>query len=270
MNKGYRPFSMNTVPQLPFPGVVDNQGKNAFIPPTLTLDNLTPEQLSMVSGRLQDLLLWREVDSFRLDAKGFIGTTPEKPVRLFTEPIGSKVSVPNNTTLTYTKQRSDTTLESDLLARGRTFFVQSIQVMASNVNANAVYPFAPGEDGVQLPQNPGNLIGWVQSASIAMESLFTQGHLVFHVGEKDYERGPLYTFPSRYGFSGVSGYGSEGRNEGTIFNNGHGKPVLLPIARTIASGRNFWVDIAWDHPLELRNNVRFDVILEGLMLRSVQ
>ena len=278
MSKVYVPRGLQSI------GVTDE------IPSTLTLDNLTKEQLAQIGNdRLKDLVSFNQWSSVFFNAnKPFSASS----VPVFTAKSGDTVKYANDSQ-TVVLSDADTNIRTDKVERGETLFIQSIQVWLAEY----------GLGGTPSAQD--------------VQALFNNGVLVFHVGNKDYEEGLLSHFPSENLITGLTavaltnsappqassggsglgipppqqGGGSAVANPGgpgaggsgaggttalsnslvsAAFNNGAGRPKMLPVARTVDAGRSYRAQISFNPRYQPAANGRLVVGVSGYKLRSIQ
>lgn len=204
---------------------------------------------------------------------------PASEFSLFANPIGTQ-QVELNGTTQYTKSKLDTNMTaSRQLPAGQYAWITSIQVRVAIVGslddsvqtgANLGLPLAPGTGASLVAADD---IVAVTMAQAMLESIV----MTFVYNQTPFESGPLYLFPTRYVFSGVSGgglysLGTTGpgifQNE-TLINNGMGIVYTLPVVRQIDSLYNFAVNLQALNPFVPTRNTRITVILEGLGAKAV-
>lgn len=251
--------------------------------PPSTLDGITAQMINQIlsSGKYPGLTLKsfygeRLYDTARVAA----GTAlPTSEFQLFSNPFGSQQTEINGTTQ-YTKTLIDTNMtNARQLPAGQFAWITSIQVRCTltgqlddttQTGNNLGLANAPGTGSTAVAGD--DVIG-VNLIQAALESFIIK----FNYAGTDFERGPLFLFPSRYGISGVAGgfmyvpttAGTGiGQNE-AIFNNGFGGVYTLPCVRQIDSLYQFAVALQAFNNFVPTRNFRIQVILEGLGAKSV-
>lgn len=205
------------------------------------------------------------------------------PFQLFVNPIGSQQTEVNGTTQ-YTKSPIDTNMtNARQLPAGEVAWVVSIQVRCLVVGS--LDDSAQTGANLGLANAPGTNTSLAAADDIVAGTLaqafYESIHLSFNYNNTQFENGPLYLFPSRYGVTGVAGgfvnamvndqviaTNSIAQNE-TILNNGFGYPYALPVVRQIDSLYSFNVTLTPFNTFTPTRNVRIQVILEGLGMKSM-
>jgi hypothetical protein len=197
--------------------------------------------------------------------------TPTSVFRLFQVPRGQSTTVANAPTESYIKDLIDTNMEAaGTLPAGQEMIVHSIQVFV-NIPGQTDTSYPTSGPGAELPTNPA--FGAFAVSSNLMRAVLTQAYLRFKVGEKTYEEGPLYQFPSAFGISGFSGQVTTATATtfgDSVSNNGFGRPRELFEPRHIPELVNFGVDIQFIQPLTITRQFTLSVLLHGLLFRPVQ
>ena len=218
----------------------------------------------------------RLYDSARVTA----GTAlPLNEFPLFAVPIGSQQTELNGTTQ-YTKTRLDTNMTTARqLPAGQYAWITSIQAR--------VLLTGQLDDTVQTGANLGlaNAPG-ITTSAVAADSIvgvnLIQAVLesvvgTFQYNQTNFETGPLYLFPSRYGVSGVAGgflftsaaAGTAVAQNEALYNNGYGFVYTLPVVREIGSLYQFGFNLQPLNNFVPTRNFRIQIILEGLGAKAV-
>lgn len=199
--------------------------------------------------------------------------------QLFATPQGQQTTEMNGTTQ-YSKSLLDTNMTTARqLPAGQLAYITSIQcrVTVSGSLDNSVQSGA----NLGLANDPGlgsqivaaDDVQAVNLAQAALEGIV----LKFNYNQTEFEKGPLFMFPTRYGMSGFSGNaayipGTPGttimQNE-TVVNNGFGFVFTLPVVRKIDSLYQFGVTLQALNNFVPTRNFRIQVILEGLGAKSI-
>lgn len=252
--------------------------------PPSTLDGLNAQLIQQILSDTQRYpgLTYKSFYGERLydTARVAAGTAlPTSEFQLFANPFGSTQTEINGTTQ-YSKTLIDTNMtNARQLPAGQYAWITSIQVRCTltgqlddsvQTGANLGLANAPGLGNTLVAADDVIAVNLIQAA---LESFIIK----FNYAGTDFEKGPLYLFPSRYGVSGVSGGfayipGTAGttiaQNE-TIFNNGFGGVYTLPVVRQIDSLYQFNVALQAFNNFVPTRNFRIQVILEGLGAKSV-
>lgn len=205
------------------------------------------------------------------------------PFQLFVNPIGSQQTEVNGTTQ-YTKSPIDTNMtNARQLPAGEVAWITSIQVRCLIVGS--LDDSAQTGANLGLANAPGTNTSLAAADDIVAGTLaqafYESIHLQFNYFNTAFENGPLYLFPSRYGITGVAGAvvnamvndqiiatNSIVQNE-TLINNGFGFVYTLPVVRQIDSLYTFNVTLTPYNTFTPTRNVRIQVILEGLGMKSM-
>lgn len=204
-------------------------------------------------------------DSIRLSAGAAVsvGTT-----RLFQVPLGQQTTI-NNGSGQYTKSLIDTNMENaGSLPAGQEMIVNSIQVMVTiPAQTDTTYSSSGTDNGL-----PTSTVGAAVVAGVnLLQALVHQTYIRFKVGEKVYEEGPLFQFPSAFGISGFTGAttAAQTNNEG-VSNNGFGRERTLFMSRQIPELVNFAVDLSFIDALTITRQCWIHVLLHGILFRPIQ
>lgn len=206
------------------------------------------------------------------------------PFQLFVNPVGSQQTEVNGTTQ-YTKSPIDTNMtNARQLPAGEMAWITSIQVrcLISGLIDNSAQTGA----NLGLANDPGLVttldatgVDDVLAVNLA-QAFYESIHLQFNYNGTGFEQGPLFLFPSRYGVSGFAGNTifnnandvvtsvSTIQNEVAV-NNGFGFVYTLPVVRQIDSLYTFNVTLTPFNTFTPTRNVRVQVILEGLGMKSI-
>lgn len=252
--------------------------------PPSTLDGLNSQSLAIIQQAMKK--------NPNLSIKSFYGerlydtariasgtALPAGEFPLFANPIGSQQTELNGTTQ-YTKTYLDTNMtNARQLPQGQYCWVTSIQARVlitgslddtTQTGANLGLANAPGTGASLVAAD--DIVG-VNLVQAALESIVMK----FNYNSTQFETGPLWAFPSRYGVSGVAGGfayvpGTAGttiaQNE-AIYNNGYGIVYTLPVVRQIDSLYQFGVNLQALNNFVPSRNFRIQIILEGLGAKSV-
>jgi hypothetical protein len=222
----------------------------------------------------------RLYDTARVTAGTALTSTP---FQLFVNPIGSQQTEINGTTQ-YTKSPIDTNMtNARQLPAGEVAWITSIQVRCLVVGTLDDSAQTGANLGLANVTGIGNNLATTDDILAAnLAQAFYEGiHLQFNYFNTAFENGPLYLFPSRYGVSGVAGgfvtiatndvvqaTNSIAQNE-VALNNGFGFVYTLPVVRQIDSLYTFNVALTPYNTFTPSRNVRIQVILEGLGMKSM-
>lgn len=252
--------------------------------PPSTLDGLNAQSMAIIKKAmdqnpgltLKSFYGERLYDTARVTA----GTAlPANEFPLFANPIGSQQTELNGTTQ-YTKSLLDTNMTTARqLPAGQYAWITSIQ--ARVVVVGLLDDSAQTGNNLGLANAPGTNASLVATDDIMAvnlaQAIFESIVMKFLYNQTQFETGPLWAFPSRYGVSGVSGgglvsLGSTGpgifQNE-TILNNGFGGVFTLPVVRQIDSLYQFAVNLQALNNFVPTRNFRIQVVLEGLGAKAV-
>jgi hypothetical protein len=198
---------------------------------------------------------------------------PTNTQRLFTSGVGQSVSVVNAAAETYQKDFFDTNMQDgNRLPRGQFFVVDSIQAIVTITGeTDTTYPTSGA--GTELPTDTTGAAAITGSNLI--RALLGQTYIQFWVGEKSYEEGPLFHFPSDFGLSGFAGSGGSANttaitNTETVINNGFGRARQLVMQRLIPELVNFRVDLRHLQALTISRQLVIQILLRGVLYRPVQ
>lgn len=198
---------------------------------------------------------------------------------LFAVPVGSQTTELNGSTQ-YTKTRLDTNMTTARqLPAGQYAWITSIQARVTltgqlddtvQTGNNLGLANAPGTGAAAAVAD--DVIG-VNLIQAALESIVG----TFQYNQTNFENGPLYLFPSRYGVSGVAGgfmyvpttAGTGIAQNEAIFNNGFGIVYTLPVVREIGSLYQFGFNLQPLNNFVPTRNFRIEIILEGLGAKAV-
>jgi hypothetical protein len=201
--------------------------------------------------------------------------TPTQELLLFTNGFGQSVTVANAPTESYIKPRQDTNLQDgNRLPSGQFFIVDSIQIMIEFTGStDTTYPTS----GVGTEEPTDTTAAAAISSVNLITAVLRQGIITFVVGEKEYEQGPLYQFPSDFGVSGFAGSGSSSSatvnnilSTEVAVNNGFGRARILAIQREIPPLVNFYVRLQFFQALVISRQFSLRCLLRGILYRPVQ
>lgn len=242
-------------------------------------------QLSAADRRaLEGLILKDCIDYVLYDTKYIKGATAvgTAPFTFFQVQQGVTDQVINDSAISYTKTAQETNMtQAGQLARGRMLIVESIQCrvtvpgnldVSSQSTGNTTLPNATGTAATLDATHSAIVVSNLEVA--VLNSLFIQ----MKTGEKTYEEGPAYQFPSEFGISGyASGFelgtvtaGSNISMGESVANNGFGKARCLRIPRVILPGQNFSVPAQFFNNLTPGRPFAIQVLYRGLLFRDVQ
>jgi hypothetical protein len=219
-----------------------------------------------------DALDWNMYDTFRLKGGA---AAPTQTNRYFGVGLGGQIGVLNAPTEQYVKSYMDTNLERAFnLPAFTCMTVDSIQIkLRITGSTDTTYPTS----GQGTEQPTDTTAAAAISATNAIQAICDQAWITFHVGTKDYETGPLWSFPSGFGTSGFAGSGSSTSSTvnniistEVVANNGFGYPRVLRMGRLIPPLVNFWVDLNFVQGLTIPRQMNIQVILGGILYRAVQ
>lgn len=232
---------------------------------------LTPRVLARVNelnkaagGRVVDVLDHVQYDTLRFAAAQATSTAT---VRLFQIPLGAQTSVANLAAESYLKSELDTNQESaGNLPAGQEMFVNSIQIYL-NIPGQTDTTYPTSGAGTELPTS---VVSAAKASGVnLLKAITTQCTIVFKVGEKRYENGPIFMFPCQYGISGFAGAAETLGNE-SVANNGFGLPRILFEPRHIPSLVNFSIDLKFVQALTIIRQFTLTALLHGVLIRPVQ
>lgn len=265
---------MNPLSQVAFAGA---------IPPS-TLDGFDAKTMALIQNAMKQYpgLMLKSFYGERLydTARVTAGTAlNSSEFQLFANPVGGQQTELNGTTL-YTKSLLDTNMtNARQLPAGQFAWITAIQARviisgsldnSAQTGANLGLANDPGVGSTIVAADDVQAINLAQAA---LESIV----LRFQYNQTEFERGPLYLFPTKYGMSGFSGNvayipGTAAttimQNE-TVVNNGFGMVYTLPVVRQIDSLYQFGVSLQALNTFTPTRNFRIQVILEGLGAKSV-
>lgn len=230
--------------------------------PRLTLDQVAPKEFAQVKAGLKDAVNYRLYDSLLID--GAAAAVSANPQRLFQVGVGQSAStMVAGTAYTKTLQHTNMTQAGQLPA-GQTFLVNSIQAVVIQTGAWIASQTAPSGDDATASTVEGD---W------GLKAILQSGILTLTIGDKDYEQAPLLMFPSKYGISGFAATATTATtvtNTIAALNNGFGNPYQCLIPHRIDSSRHFEVKIQFPGATVISNKYFIQVVLEGVLFRSVQ
>jgi len=256
----------------------------AGMAPKSTLDHVDPAQFGLIQqiiaanpgARLASFYGLRLYDTARVAAGTAFGASE---FELFATPVGQQTTEMNGTTQ-YTKSKIDTNMSvSRQLPQSQMAWITSIQcrVVVSGLLDNTAQTGA----NLGLANDPGigsNIVAADDVAAVNLaQAAYESIYLKFNYNQTQFEEGPLYLFPARYGISGFAGGfayipGTAGttiaQNEVAV-NNGFGFVYRLPIPREIESLYQFNVTLQALNTFTPTRNFRIQVILEGLGAKGV-
>lgn len=265
---------MNPLSQVAFAGNIPPSTLDGFDAKTMALIQNAMKQYPGLT--LKSFYGERLFDTARVTA-GTALNSSEFP--LFANPVGGQQTELNGSTL-YTKSLLDTNMtNARQLPAGQFAWITSIQVRV--IIAGSLDNSVQTGANLGLANDPGlgnqivaaDDVQAVNLAQAALESII----LRFNYNQTEFEKGPLYLFPTKYGMSGFSGNaayipGTAGttimQNE-TVINNGFGMVYTLPVVRQIDSLYQFGVSLQALNTFTPTRNFRIQVILEGLGAKSV-
>lgn len=225
----------------------------------------TDQVAKQLKGRLpKDAYGVRVYDTKRLKAGQ---STTTSPFRFFSVPIGSQDFVLNAPTEAYAKSKQDTNMNaSGLLEQGQMLEIHSMQIqVVVPSQTDTTYPTSG--PGTELATNTAAAAG--VSGLNLITSILDQTYFQFFAGERGYEEGPGWMWPSNYGISGYAGFGISTDFEG-VANNGFGRAWPLPIQRQIPALTTFYIEGQFLQALTISRNCVLRCVLEGIKFRPVQ
>lgn len=226
----------------------------------------------LAGKRIADAFDFVLYDTLRFKAGA---ATPVNDLFMFTSGINQSVPVANAGSESYLKTLADTNFQDgNRLPRGQFFIVDSIQAMVQFTGStDTTYPTS----GVGTEEPTDTTPAAAISSSNLITAILFQSYLTFKVGEKEYEQGPLYQFPSDFGVSGFAGSGSSSSatvnniiNTEVVVNNGFGHCRTLAIQREIPELVNFNVKINFIQALTISRQWNLRILLRGILYRPVQ
>jgi hypothetical protein len=234
---------------------------------------LTERAAKMLKGKaVKDAYDYIAYDTLRFEA----AAVPTSDLFLFTNGIGQTVSVANVTADQYVKTFVDTNLQDgNRLPAGQCLIVDSIQFMVQ-LTGSPDTTYATTSPGTSFPTNTAPAANPISAVNL-ITAILQQCYATFTVGEKDYEQGPLYQFPSDFGVSGFAGSGSGTavtvnllNNSEVAVNNGFGRARILAIQREIPSLVNFRMKLNFIQALTISRQFTIRCLLRGILYRPVQ
>lgn len=245
-----------------------------------TLDRLSPADIDALKGKiLKDCIDFCLYDTKYVKAATAVGLTA---FTFFSVQKGATDYVLNDSAISYTKTQQETNMtQAGQLARGRVLIVESIQcrvTVPGNLDVslqsagNTTLPNATGTAATLDATHSGIVMSNLEVA--ILNSLWLQ----MQTGEKTYEEGPAYQFPSEFGISGyaanfelgtVTAGSNISMNEG-VANNGFGRCRTLRIPRVIVAGQNFSTNAAFFNNCTPGRGFAIQVLYRGLLFRDVQ
>jgi hypothetical protein len=229
----------------------------------LSLDYIKPEDLAVLLQEAGMGVKTAYRDTI-YDRDRYVASTavPTQTRTFFSVPVGQTQAVANAAATTYTKTLIDTNVTTpNQLARGQIFIVQSIQIMV--IFAGATDTTLSGGDTT----DPTALAA--VSATNHMRAVALSADIRFVLGERPYESGPLWLFPSEYGISGFAGGGAANNFE-SIAQNGFSRCRRCHPYHTIDAGRRFAIEFTWRNILTPARSFSLVAMLDGIRLTSVQ
>jgi len=213
--------------------------------------------------RVVDVLDHIRYDTLRFKPGAAVSTAP---FVLFQIPFGQQASVANAAE-NYNKSLLDTNMDSaGQLPAGQEMIVNSIQVWV-NVPGQTDTSYPTSGAGTELPTDT-TAAAKVSGVNL-LKAVLTQATLTTKFGEKRYEEGPLFQFPTDYGISGFAGAADSTGNE-SISNNGFGRARALFMPRHIPELVNFNVNVQFVQALTISRQFTLTVMLHGILIRPVQ
>jgi hypothetical protein len=250
-----------------------NPRRGSYPTPNPVALQLTDRARRLLAGkRVVDAYDYVCYDTLRYKPATAVSTAD---VLLFTVGFGQATQVANSAGEAYTKTKADTNLqEGNRLPAGQTFIVDSIQFMVQFTGStDTTYPTSG--PGTEFPTDT------TAAAAISSTNLITaileQSYVQFWVGEKAYEEGPLWAFPSDFGVMGFAGAGSGATtavnaltNTEVAVNNGFGHARVLAVPRQIPELVNFYIKLNFIQAFTITRQLAIRAILRGILYRPVQ
>lgn len=226
----------------------------------------------LAGKRIADALDFIAYDTLRFKAGAAV---PVGDLFFFTSGLGQTVSIANSVSEQYLKTKADTNLQDgNRLPAGQCLIVDSIEMTCwFSGSTDTTYPTS----GVGAEEPTDTTAAAAISATNIMSAVLRQSYIQFKVGEKFYEEGPSWQFPSDFGISGFAGSGSS--TSATVNNilstevavvNGFGHRRVLAIQREIPALVNFFVQLNFIQALVISRQFNMTCVLHGILYRPVQ
>jgi hypothetical protein len=229
----------------------------------ITLDDLTGAEFRQIKGKLRSVRDDTLYDTKRL--KGAATVWSKGDYEMFDVAKGGNVTMANAATA-YNKTKYDTNLlgPGGQMTPGINYVVQSIQFA---VRAPANEDTTPLLGGTAIDPTPvANASPSIISSAALISALAENVGFSFHVDDRDYENGPIETFPTEMGISGAFG----GQVAEGFAQIGMGRARYLSRVRHLNAGQRFGLTLTVYNDITITRSCRLKCYLVGTRYAPVQ